>query len=186
MANTKNHPKIAALLNDDEEVLSLVYEVLYPRVKTFVYHNKGSDEDAEDVFHNTLYQLMVRAKLKGVQINTSFEAYFFTVSKNLWYKELNKRKKEVKSDKILEFKSQDDYHVESILYQERWDLFNEMFLKISDNCQKLLKAYFAKISYDDIIKRFSYSTKNVAFQRIFKCKAILTKKIREHVKYKDL
>lgn len=186
MKNIKNHPKIIALLNDDEQVLSLVYDTLYPRVKSFIYANRGSDEDAEDVFHNALFQLLVRAKVSGVQINTSFEAYFLTVCKNLWYKELNKRKKEIKNDGIFELKSEDDYHLESIISQERWDLFREMFLKLSDNCQKLLKDYFAKVSYDDIVKRYSYSTKNVAFQRIFKCKNKLTKLVRLDVRFKNI
>ena len=186
MKKIKNHPKIVALLNGEEEVLILIYDTYYIKVKAFVYNNRGSDEDAQDVFHNALFQLIIRAKIKGVQINTTFEGYFLTVCKNLWYKELNKRKKEIKNDGVFELKSEDDYLTESILYQERWDLFIEKFSKLSENCQKLLKDYFAKVSYDDIVKRFSYTTKNVAFQRIFKCKNRLTKLVREDVRFKNL
>ncbi len=186
MSKVKNHPKIEALLNDNEQVLKLVYESFYPKVKSFVYHNRGSDKDAEDVFHNALFQLLVRARIKGVQINTSFEAYFLTVCKNLWYKELNKKKKEIKNEGVFELKSEDDYLTEGILYQERWDLFKEMFLKLSENCQELLKDYFAKVSYNAIVKKFSYATKNVAFQRIFKCKNKLTQLVRLDVRFKGL
>jgi RNA polymerase sigma factor (sigma-70 family) len=181
-----NHPQIIALLNGDEKTMHLIYNTLYPKVKIFVYRNKGNGHDAEEIFHNALFQLIAKAKVKGIQINTSFEAYFFTVCKNLWYQELNKRNKEVRNDGVFELKDENDDHIESILYQERWDLFEETLLELSENCQKLLKDYFNKVSYNEIIKKFSYSTKNVAFQRIFKCKKQLTKLIKKNSRFKNL
>lgn len=183
MKKVNNHPQIEALLDDNEQVLTLIYETLYPRVKAFIYHNKGSDKDAEDVFHNALFQLIVRAKTTGVVIKTSFEAYFLVVCKNLWYKEINKRKKEIRYDDAIKINQKTDYHVDCILQQERWDLFRDKFLKLSSNCQELLKDYFAKVSYDAIVHKFSYKTKNTAFQRIFKCKARLTQLVRNDVRF---
>ena len=188
MSKTVNHPQLIALMNGDEQTVKLLYETLYPKVTTFIYKNKGTDTDAEEIFHNALFQLICRAKVKSVKINTSFEAYIFTICKNLWYQELNKRKKEVRNEGVFELKSEIgvNTHIESILYQERWDLFEEMFLRLSDNCQQLLKDYFNKVSYDEITKKFSYTTKNVAFQRIFKCKKRLTELIKMDARFKKL
>ncbi len=188
MSKAINHPQITALINGDEGTMRLLYDTLYPKIKSFIYKNKGNDTDAEEIFHNALFQLISRAKVKSIQINSSFEAYFFTICKNLWYKELNKRKKEVRNEGVFELKGEVEvnYHIESILYQERYDLFEEMFLKLSDNCQQLLKDYFDKVTYDDIIQKFSYATKNVAFQRIFKCKKRLTELIKMDSRFKNL
>ena len=188
MSKLVNHPQITALLNGDERTLRLLYDTLFPKIRSFIFKNKGAETDAEEIFHNALFQVICRAKVKGIQINTSFEAYFFTVCKNLWYQELNKRKKEVRNEGVFELKSEIgiNNHIESILYQERWDLFEEMFLRLSDNCQKLLKDYFNKVSYDDITQKFSYTTKNVAFQRIFKCKKKLTDLIKSDSRFKKL
>jgi RNA polymerase sigma factor (sigma-70 family) len=186
MQQVTNHPQIDALLKGDAKTMRFIYDSIFPKVKYFIFKNNGSEEDAEEIFHNGLYQLIVRAKIKGIQINTTFEGYVFTVCKNLWYKELNKRKKEVRNDGVFELKSEDDDHVASIMHQERWDLFEEMLLKPSSNCQKLLKDYFNKVSYDEIIKKFNYATKNVAFQRIFKCKKRLTDLIKLDTRYKKL
>ena len=188
MSKIVNHPQVSALIDGDEHTMRLLYDTLYPKVRSFIYKNKGTHTDAEEVFHNALFQLIARAKVHGIQINTSFEAYFFTICKNLWYKELNNQKKEVRNDGVFELKSKVEVnnHIESILYQERWDLFEEMFLSLSDNCQKLLKDYFNKVSYDKIIRKFSYATKNVAFQRIFKCKKRLTELIKMDSRFKNL
>ncbi len=186
MSKIKNHHQITALLNGDKKIIRLLYETLYPKVKSFILKNKGSSLDTEEIFHKALFQLITRAKVKGIQINSSLEAYIYTICKNLWYQELNKRKKEVRNDGVFELKSEDDDHVASIMHQERWDLFEEMLLKLSSNCQKLLKDYFNKVSYNEIVQKFDYATKNVAFQRIFKCKKRLTELIKKDSRYKNL
>ncbi len=182
---SNNNNQIIALINGDEKVIRLIYDTLYPKVKSFIYNNKGNSLDAEEIFHKALYQLITRAKIKGMQINTSLEAYIYTMCRNLWYQELNKRKKEVRNEGVFELKSEDE-DVSQILEQERWDLFNEMLLKLSENCQKLLKDYFNKVSYDIIIKKFDYATKNTAFQRIFKCKKKLTELVKQDSRYNKL
>ena len=177
--------RLEDLIQGKKETIRLLYDTLYPKVTNFVLKNKGNFKDAEEIFHDALFQLIVRAKVKKIQINNSLEAYIFTICKNLWYAQLNKRKKEIRKDGIFELKSE-DHTLENMLNQERWDLFQEKLLKLSDNCQQLLKDYFNKVSYDIIVKKFNYTTKNVAFQRIFKCKKRLTELIKLDVRYKNL
>ena len=186
MQQVTNHPQIDALLKGDAKTMRFIYDSIFPRVKYFIFKNNGSEEDAEEIFHNGLYQLIVRAKIKGIQINTTFEGYVFTVCKNLWYKELNKRKKEVRNDGIFELKDKENEIIEAVLQQERWDLFEEMMTKLSENCIKLLKDYFNKVPYDIIVDKFSYASENVAFQRVFKCKKRLMGLIKNDPRYKNL
>ena len=82
--------------------------------------------------------------------------------------------------------SVDLHHEKSIEAQERWELFEESLKLLSGNCRKLLTLYFAKISYQEIVKEFEYSSENVAFQRVFKCKKRLAELIKKHPNYKKL
>ncbi len=187
MESEKNHPQIVALLHGDKTIIGLLYQKLFPKVIIYVRNNsKGTQEDAEEVFHNALFQLITRAKVGGVQINSSFEAYVFTVCKNLWLKELSNRKKVVRNDSVFELKANEDMDLVSIIQQERWELFEETLLKLTKNCSELLKAYFKKVPYNEIIKKFSYSSENTAFQRIFKCKKKLAELIKVDSRYKNL
>lgn len=188
MNSLSNNSQIIALAEGDQSTIRFVYNTLFPKVLSFVKNNKGTYEDTEEIFHEALYQLIVRAKVKGVQINTSFEAYFFSTCKNLWYKELNKRKKEVRNDTILELKEKSFFEdtMISIVEQERWDLFEEMLSKISENCANLLKDYFNRVPYAEIVKKFSYASENAAFQRVFKCKKRLMDLIKSDPRYKNL
>lgn len=186
MKEKSNQNKLEALLNGDEVYIRLLYNTLYPKVKSFVLKNRGTFLDAEELFHDALYQLIIRARVKDIQIKSSLDAYIFTICKNLWYKELNKRKMEVRNEGVFELKEKENNAIESILQQDRWDLFEEMFLKLSNNCRELLKDYFNKVTYDVIIDKFSYASKNVAFQRIFKCKKRLADLIKADMRYNNL
>ena len=186
MQSNKNHPDIEALIMGDTRLLKKLYEVLLPKFSSYVYKNSGTYEDAEEVFQDALYQLIVRAKVSGIKIEGSFEGYVFTVCRNLWFKELKKRKKRVRNDDVFELKDEDESHVIAILQQERWDLFEKMMKDLSEKCSDLLKAYFNNVSYKAIVKKFSYATENAAFQRVFKCKKQLMKLVKSNPKYKNL
>ncbi len=181
----QNHPQIDQLVNNDVEIYKLLYNILLPKVINYIRNNRGTSTDAEEIFQEALFQIVVRAKVKGIEIKTSFEGYIFTVCKNLWIKELNNRKKEVRNDGVFELKANDDT-VASILQQEQWDLFEEKCQQLTDNCRELLKDFFNKISYKVIVSKFKYSCENVAFQRVFKCKKKLVDLIKADVKYQNL
>lgn len=70
--------------------------------------------------------------------------------------------------------------------QERWELFTEVLEAISENCKKILKLFFAKVSYERIVKEMGYNSETVARQRVFKCKAKLTQTITSDYRYNSL
>ncbi|GAK94786.1 hypothetical protein JCM19298_361 [Nonlabens ulvanivorans] len=67
---------LRALLTSDSAVISELYKDTLPKVKKFVVQNKGSVEDAEDVFQKALVQIAVRYKKNPFSINSSFKAFF--------------------------------------------------------------------------------------------------------------
>jgi len=186
LPSDKNHPQIEKLLNGDESTIRLLYDTLFPKFASYVIKNSGTYSDGEEVFQNALLQLIARAKVDGVMIKSTFEGYVFTVCKNLWFKELNKRKKEVRNDGVFELKAETEDHISAIIEQERWELFEEMMEQLSDNCKHLLKDYFRKVPYNVIVKKFSYASENTAFQRIFKCKKKLTTLVKADSRYQKL
>lgn len=186
MNKLNNHTIVDSLLKGDQEVMQLLYESLFPRVLSYVRNNQGSKEDAEEIFHDALYQIMIRASTKGVQINSTFDGYVYTVCRNLWLAEIKSRQRKVRNEGVFELKDKDDEIVAAIINQERWELMEEQFLNLSDTCRELMKDYFKKVPYKEIVKKFSYSSENVAFQKVFKCKKRLMDLVKSHPNYKNL
>lgn len=186
MQNNSPTSTLNLLVQGDHKTIKGLYADVLPKVVSFVMKNKGNKDDANEIFQDALYLLIVRAKANSFTIKTSFDAYLFTVCKNLWYKKLNKSKKEVRNDGIFELKENEDNDLASILFQERWDLFEETFSKLNDKCKLLLKEYFGKVPYSVIVEKFSYANENAAFQRVFKCKTRLKELIKRDPRYKNL
>jgi len=185
---TQSNPSIYlnALLEGNEKIILSIYHDTLPKVQFFVKNNKGTQDDAKEIFQKALYQLTARVRVQSFNINTSFEAYLFTACKNLWRRELNNRKKEVRNDGVFELVSEEQDNSKAILEQERWELFEEKIASLTENCRELLKLYFKKTSYKNIVEKFNYANENTAFQRVFKCKKRLMDMVKMDVKYREL
>ena len=183
---TDNSFYLKALLNNNTEVIISIYKDNFYKVKSFVIKNRGQKQDAEDIFQKALLQLAVRYKKEEFVIKTSFEAYLFTVCKNLWRRELNKSKIKVTSDGFFELKDNNEDIALATLEQKRWELFTESLELISDNCKQVLKLFFEKVSYAKIVETFKYNSETVARQRVFKCKGKLRELVKKDKRFKSL
>lgn len=183
---TDNSYYLEALINNDTRIINAIYQDNFFKARTFVLNNNGQNEDAEDIFQKALLQLAIRYKKEKFVIKTSFEAYLFTVCKNLWRRELNKTKLKVTKEVPLELKNEDRDIALSVLEQKRWELFNESLERLSENCKAILKLFFAKVSYAIIVERLSYNSETVARQRVFKCKTKLKEIVKNDVRYTEL
>ena len=177
---------LESLLKGHEAGISEVYRQIFPKVEKFILQNNGQRADAEDIFHKALLQLIARIRIKKFKITTNLEAYLFTACKNLWRRELNKLKKRVTKDNVVELVNEERDMGYAVLEQERWELYQEIFQQLSENCKKVLGLFFQKVSYSDIMKRFSYASETVVRQRVFKCKEKLTSLIKSDPRYKNL
>ncbi len=186
----QKHPNeyyIAGIASGNSVVLLEIYDAFLPLVKKFVQKENGSITDAEDVFNQALMQLYARLKTKHIDIKSTFEGYLFTTCKNLWRRELNKKSKmRVTNDEVLEHKvitTEDD---DAIFEEEaQWELFEEKFQALSDNCKNVLKLHLQKLSAREIMGKLNYASETTVRQRIFKCKSSLIKKIRSDVRFKN-
>lgn len=181
-----NNLFLEALIKNDSKIIKNIFDENFHKVLHFVLKNKGQSEDAEDIFQKALLQLAIRYKKEPFEITTSFEAYLFTVCKNLWRRELNKQKIKVTNEGIVELKDDDTEIALAALEQERWEMFTNYFQKLSDGCQQILKLFFDKIPYAEIVERFDYNSETVARQRVFKCKNKLKELISNDKRFKSL
>ncbi|WP_299210953.1 RNA polymerase sigma factor [uncultured Aquimarina sp.] len=178
--------QLKQLVTGDTKLIQDVYKKEFPKIRRFVLTNNGDIADAEDVFQKALMQLIARYKIKPFVIETSFGAYFYTVCRNLWRRELNKQKRIVTNDEVLEHSKEAEDMTMATLEQEKWELFQEKLTELSDNCKQLLQLFFKKVPYKEIMEELGYNTDNVVRQRIFNCKSQLTKLIKNDTRYNQI
>ena len=182
----ENNELLESLVRGDRATVQKLYQVVYPKVISYVLKNRGNHEDAEDIFQKALMQIIARYKVNPFDINSTFDGYLYVVCRNLWLRELKSRTKEVTNDKVLELTSEEDDIALSALEQEKWELFQEKLSVISQKCKQLLQLFFKKVPHKDIANQLGYNSDNVVRQSVFKCKTQLTKAIQNDTRFLQL
>ncbi|MEM9339408.1 MAG: sigma-70 family RNA polymerase sigma factor [Bacteroidota bacterium] len=179
---------LKSLLEKNSSGIQEIYEVVFPPVKRFILSNSGTEEDAWDIFQKALLQVIARAKVTGYRPIESFEGYLFTSCKNLWRREVSRRKRVTKlsSEEYSIADTEVKNMAEDVIDQERWELYQHCFNRLSENCKKVLSMYFKKDAYSKIKETLAYASETVVRQRVFKCKAKLVKLIKESKSYDQL
>lgn len=172
------------LLEGKEKVIAEIYSRFFPKALKYVSSNQGDIDSAKDIFQEALLHIIVGAQEKRINIK-NFEAYLFTVCKNLWRKHSEKEKKWVIKSEVVPLIDKDTDFAAFFLEQEQMELYREKFNLLSDNCKEILSLFFNNISYDRIIKELSYASINTARQRIFKCKNKLISLIKADPLFKN-
>lgn len=91
MMSTQSLSMDAALLTDRERTLERIYAKTYPMVRHYVKENKGTDEDAKDIFQEALIAYYEKAIDGQLTLTSSVSTYLMGICKNLWRQELSKR-----------------------------------------------------------------------------------------------
>jgi DNA-directed RNA polymerase specialized sigma24 family protein len=123
-------------------------------------------------------------------ITCSFKTYVYAIVKNLWLKELEKRKASgVKLNVEGEFEVADEQPIEGSFFDpksERFKLYQKHFLTLSEDCQKVLRLFFAKQSLIEISQTMGYGSEKYAKKRKFQCKEILVKRIKNDPEFNKI
>ncbi|MFK7748249.1 MAG: RNA polymerase sigma factor [Kordia sp.] len=180
-----NEKYLEALINNDSSVILEIYTKFYPKIAAFIVGNKGGHEDAQDVFQDALVYLIYVYEKKAIQIN-SFEAYLFTICKNIWRRRLRDKKEWTVKDGVYPLIDKTTKTSLFILEQQREELYNESFAKLSDNCRDVLSLYFNTMNYENLLDTFSYNSVDVARHRVFKCRKKLMQLIKRDKQYHSL
>ena len=80
------------IFDGDKDVLRYVYDEYYPTIQVLIFRNSGKDEDAEDIFQDTLMIIYQKVRKNDLKLECSFKTYFYSISRNLWLQKLEKNK----------------------------------------------------------------------------------------------
>lgn len=179
---------IEGLLQNDSAVIKSIYKNFVPKVKNYIRTNSGDDDNAADVVQEVLVTIYHQAKTKGLQLTCPFEAYFFLLCKRKWLNELKKpsNKGVTINDNIV---STDESAYELVLqsetFDERQSLFDEMFRKLGEKCQEVLKLSFVLKTMEEVARQLNVTYGYVRKKKSL-CTGQLTEMIQQSNRYKSL
>lgn len=161
-------------------IIKYIYQGIFPMILFMVTKNNGSEEDAEDNFQDSLIVVYKKIKANELDLSCSFRTYIYSVSRNLWLQKLSKRKQF-----STQFADVEDYinmYEEDIQEKnnneiEKFRLYQQHFLTLSSDCQKVLQLFMKKLSLKEIAEEMGFKTEKYAKTRKYLCKEELKKRI---------
>ena len=191
MTEKNTHPDqmyIDGLLQNNANVIQSIYKKFVPKVKNYIRTNSGNDDAAQDVVQEVLIAIYNQAKVKGLQLTCPFDAYFFLLCKRRWLNELKKSSNKevtINDDTVSIDENVQEMTFQTEVFDEKQSLFDEMFLKLGEKCQEVLKLSFVTKTMEEVALKL-----NVTYGYVRKKKSIctgqLTELIQQSSRYKSI
>lgn len=155
----------------DNKAYEILYKFYFPSVKNFILKNNGNDDDAKDIFQETIIVLLEKVPKEDFKLTSSLKTFIFAISSNLWLKRLRDSNKMIRTEIDVYEKYLSDYEEvqQEIHQQNSLRVFNAL-KKVTNKCITLLKAiFYDDKNIDSITKEFGYTNKHNAQNQKFKC-----------------
>lgn len=160
----------------DETALDYLYQKYYHMMCKMVITNNGSEEEARDIYQEALIVFWQKANSKQLVLTSKISTYLYSICKNLWHKELSRKKRLVHEVK-------DGIQVVDDDRQERIKIMRECIDELGKTCKDLLSYYyFDELSMKDITVKLGFANADTTKTKKYKCMKKLSEIV--HSKYK--
>jgi RNA polymerase sigma factor (sigma-70 family) len=179
---------LSGIRRGDGQVLGKLYKQHYPRIAQMVRTNSGTEDDARDLFQDAVMVLYGKAKDPDFRLTSSLFTFLFSVSRNLWLKNLRNVARQGVTV-VMEMESIDETDADTEaewLHEAKLQLYRRKLSELGDGCQELLKLSAAGKKIGEIVAQLGMSSELFARQKKFKCKEQLTRLIQGDPSYKRL
>lgn len=134
---------LEGLLNNDNQVVDEIYRLFSPGIRSWIIQNSGTEDDAADIFQESLIDIYNQAKCKGLQLTCPFQPFLLLVCKRKWLNEIKKRgTRQVtkSSDDLSEYGEDVFAAAERVgVEEEKARLFFQQFERLGEKCREILR-----------------------------------------------
>jgi len=155
-----------------DEAIRHLYRTQYGIVKNHINQNNGSDEDAQDIFQETILSFIDMVKKDKFRGESSIGTILFAIARNTWLNELKKRGRaklrDEKFEKAKEGTEMDVSHF--IVNRELKAELMQVVDSLGETCKKILLAfYYENLAMKDILQHLQYENEQVVRNKKYKC-----------------
>ena len=148
---------IQGLLHNDGPTVDEIYRRYAGAIRRFILKNGGSEDDAADIFQESLIDLYNQARYKDLQLTCPFEAFLLLVCKRKWYNVQKKKglhRVTNSTDEVSQIGEDVFAQAEQLAAEEsRARLFMEQFERLADKCREILRLSLSGEAQEKIAER---------------------------------
>lgn len=179
---------IIYLKENNSEGINEIYKLYSGNIKRFIVKNSGDEDDAADIFQESLIDIYNLAHRPSFVLTCPFEAFLVTICKRKWLNAIKKRKQSPVTntlEDVYTLKEVDSSTAESYIELiEREETIMQLLETMGDRCKSIIKACMSgdhqeKIA-DGLGLTYAYLRKKKS-----ECMSSLGKLVNEHPLFKN-
>jgi RNA polymerase sigma factor (sigma-70 family) len=169
----------------DKNCIEKIYRQNFQMVQTLILNNRGSSDDAADIFQETMIVLYEKSINPSFELSCQLKTYIYSVARRLWLKKLQQQQRiGLQTDDFEQVIPIEDDVEDHQKQQDSFTIMEKSMAKIGEPCKSLLEAFYInKKQMQEIALEFKYTNADNAKTQKYKCLVRLKKIFFAEYKY---
>lgn len=140
-------------------------------VLQFVLSNNGNEDDAKDIFQESVIVLYNKVKSGNFELNSKLKTFIYSVCRRLWLKRLNTQSRNLRNiqdfGNFLPVEQDLEQHEEK---DRQFTLMEQALKQLGEPCRTIIEDYYLQNrSMQEICEKFGYTNADNAKTQKYKC-----------------
>ncbi|MFC7525001.1 RNA polymerase sigma factor [Parapedobacter sp. GCM10030251] len=162
---------VNGIARGDTAVLESLYHDYFPMVLNMILQNKGTEEEAKDVFQEAVIVLYDKIKQGDFELSSKLKTYIYSVCRRLWLKQLGNQERAFQDvsnyGEVIPVEDDLAKHREMEL---QLSLMEQALEKLGEPCRTIIHDfYIGNLSMQAICEKFGYTSADNAKNQKYKC-----------------
>jgi len=172
--NFSDEELIETLKRDNVSNLAIqfLYRNYYAVLSNYVRLNRGSEQDAEDIFQEVIVNFITIIRNEKFRGEAGIGTFLYSLNRYTWLNELKKRNRTLLREEIYDkSKDADEKDVSQFLVErESKMLVMSLLDKLGDVCKKILTSfYYENMAMKEILRLVNFENEQVLRNKKYKC-----------------
>lgn len=163
---------LEGLAKNNSEAIKEIYQKNFGLIRAFILNNKGSQDDARDIFQEAMITLYEKANDENFVLTSQIRTYLYSVAKNLWLKKLHQQSRYLntevgETEETISVEEDLEYHEQK---EEEFSIMQSALNNLGEPCKTLLEEFY--LNNKDmaaITEMFGYTNTDNAKNQKYKC-----------------
>ncbi|MCR8557793.1 sigma-70 family RNA polymerase sigma factor [Mucilaginibacter sp. BJC16-A38] len=152
--------------------IQFLYRSHYPALSNYVRLNRGSEQDAEDIFQEVIVNFIEIVRKEKFRGEAGIGTFLYSLNRFTWLNELKRRNRALLREEVYDKKSGvDEKDVSQFLVErESKMLVLSLLEKLGDVCKQILTSfYYENKAMKEILQLVNFENEQVLRNKKYKC-----------------
>lgn len=157
-------------------------------VKWLIRKHHCSQEDAIDIFHDSIIVLYKNAQKGKLDVMTSqLKTYLFGIGRNIFFERLRRQKPATSESPLMSMESSEIGAEKQLQLRDRKKLMAQLLKRMADPCKSIIYLfYYRQYSIEAIQKNMNYKSSSVVRTQKKRCIIAFKKQFEKALKKSDI